>query len=54
MARDAEEVRRTSLKAEKSARLKYRRNVDNAYEPVQETVKIVGDTDGLARVEAED
>ncbi len=35
------------LKAEKSARLKYRRNVDNAYEPVQEVVRIVGATDAL-------
>ncbi len=35
------------LKAEKTARLKYRRNVDNAYEPVQETVTIVGATDAL-------
>ena len=35
------------LKAEKTARLKYRRNVDDAYEPVQETVTIVGATDAL-------
>ena len=35
------------LKAENTARLKYRRNVDNAYEPVQEAVKVVAATDAL-------
>ncbi len=38
----------TLLKAEKTARLKYRRNVDNAYEPVQEAVTIVAASKDLA------
>ena len=36
------------LKADKKARTVYRRNVDGAYAPIQETVAIIGATDALA------
>jgi len=35
------------LKQDKIARLKYRRNVDSAYEPVQEAVGVIGAAEGL-------
>ena len=35
-------------KAERFARLRYRRTVDNAYEPILETRKLIADTDALA------
>jgi len=36
------------LKKDKIARLQYRRNVDNAYQPVREAVDIIGSTEQLA------
>ena len=38
-------------KADKNARRKYRRNVDDAYEPVAETLKIIADTEVLLSLE---
>ena len=35
------------LKAESTARNKYRRNVDNAYEPVQQAVDVIGGSEAL-------
>ncbi len=35
-------------KAEKKARMRYRRNVDDAYEPLAEFLKVVGDAEALA------
>ena len=39
------------LKADKTARLAYRRNVDQAYEPVQNAVSIISSADRLAALE---
>ncbi len=40
-----------AAKADKDARRKYRRNVDDAYDPVAETLKIIADTDALLALE---
>ncbi len=40
-------------KAEKKARLKYRRNVDDAYEPIAKVRKIIAQTDALGELEGQ-